>query len=313
MQSLNILPENTNMKFYSPLSPDLVRTGTIGDGSCFFHSLLHALNKDNYIVSSPEIRKNIIKKYRQNIGKMITHDLWQSLSNGEVAKIPFTIIFNTILEIFYNIVINFDKYVEIGVSDPSLIFVYENFFLKDSIELYKIFIEYVSLDDFEKYILPESIEPSNITQIISNINNNTRRFLSDKIMESQYKPDNNIIRSLFEIVIFFVSKIGHASFQLAYDEFKNKITNTCSWVDNFTIGLIMDYFDKDIYIIDGSTRNAYNIGGCENYHHRDSIVILWINESHYEIIGSIQPNNSIKRIFDSDDQLIQKLYKNICK
>ena len=45
---LKILPVDKTVVFWSPIEGDdvLIRTGTIPDGSCFFHSLLHAYSKE---------------------------------------------------------------------------------------------------------------------------------------------------------------------------------------------------------------------------------------------------------------------------
>ena len=43
-ENLQLLPVNKTVVFYSPVEGKdvLVRTGTIGEGSCFYHALLHA-------------------------------------------------------------------------------------------------------------------------------------------------------------------------------------------------------------------------------------------------------------------------------
>ena len=72
LSTLNILPVNRTVVFYSPLQDKdvLVRTGTIADGSCFFHSILHAYSKD-YISMSTEDRIKYVKKLRVSMSKKV--------------------------------------------------------------------------------------------------------------------------------------------------------------------------------------------------------------------------------------------------
>ena len=49
-------------KFDTPLYKNVVRTGTVGDGSCLFHAILKGLDPDYSALSVSEKRKYIKKK-----------------------------------------------------------------------------------------------------------------------------------------------------------------------------------------------------------------------------------------------------------
>ena len=102
LDTLTILPVNKTVVFYSPIEGKdvLVRTGTIAEGSCFFHALLHAYSKD-YISMNENGRMKFVKKLRSSIAVKIDKSKWESLSNGLIAKISFQENVNIILSDFY--------------------------------------------------------------------------------------------------------------------------------------------------------------------------------------------------------------------
>ena len=67
LETLRLLPVNKTVVFYSPIEGNdvLVRTGTIAEGSCFFHSLLHAYSKE-YISMDIKVRMKFVKKLRSS-------------------------------------------------------------------------------------------------------------------------------------------------------------------------------------------------------------------------------------------------------
>lgn len=55
------------------------RLGTIGDGSCFFHSVCYALNYKGYCKKPRESRQAIASKLRCNVGDKLTPDVFEAL------------------------------------------------------------------------------------------------------------------------------------------------------------------------------------------------------------------------------------------
>lgn len=94
-----------------------------------------------------------------------------------------------------------------------------------------------------------------------------------------------------------------------YVEYKRSLKSVGESIDSFNIQTISDYFNRDIYFIDGKNRMPYNNSSTtENFHRRKSIIILWVNDNHYEVIGRLIKDNRIQREFDHDDPLVKKIY-----
>ena len=73
-------------RYSSLLFPEGVwRIGTISDGSCFFHSILTAINKSYRSLKNRPNRIQKITDVRETIAGKITRDSWEKLQNGEPA------------------------------------------------------------------------------------------------------------------------------------------------------------------------------------------------------------------------------------
>ena len=85
-----MLPVNKSVVFNSPLEGDdvLVRTGTIAEGSCFLHSLLHAYSKE-YISLNIKGRMEFVRRFRASLASKIDREDWEKMGGGIIAKVPF--------------------------------------------------------------------------------------------------------------------------------------------------------------------------------------------------------------------------------
>lgn len=63
-----------------------IRIGTIADGSCFFHSILTAID-DEYLQMNKIERKKRIKEFRQDLSSYFTQDEYDKLANGNIASL----------------------------------------------------------------------------------------------------------------------------------------------------------------------------------------------------------------------------------
>jgi hypothetical protein len=78
-------------------------------------------------------------------------------------------------------------------------------------------------------------------------------------------------------------------------------------VDSTTIGLISNYFDRDLYFIDGRTRLPYQNASYNNIKNRKSLIIMWTSGVHYEIVGRLKPDSRIARDFEFYDPLVMRI------
>lgn len=85
MRSLNT---DENYFLNSEIDSNLIRTGTLGEGTCFFHSILKAIDP-RYNISSEEEKMKIAKKLRRSISDSVTLETYKKVSDGLLLKISF--------------------------------------------------------------------------------------------------------------------------------------------------------------------------------------------------------------------------------
>jgi hypothetical protein len=303
MDKLTIVPVNKTVVFYSPIEGDdtMVRTGTTGDGSCMFHSVLHAHSKE-YTGMDKHDRSKMVRQLRASMAGNVDEESWQELGGGLIAKIPFQEILLRQLTAFY-------RFVNTGQKPRSrdtqkLIDILE----RENIETYKIFTEFIDLDDLEKTILPEAYNQSEdgivdncCTSVIAKCLKHTNKRCSELHLAGEQK------KKVCKLVTNTMNIITDYSRKTSFKKYVAGLKAVGEDVDSFTIGLISDRFDRDIYFLDGDTRLPYRDASHENLQGRKSIIIIWIGGIHYEIVGRLLHGNRIQREFEPGDHLIQKL------
>jgi len=81
--TLQHLPDWLQCKLFPPsvLSEDVLRGGTHGDGTCFFHSVAYATNVDGYVGSNLPRRQQIGQKFRCDFQASMSQKTWDSIAN----------------------------------------------------------------------------------------------------------------------------------------------------------------------------------------------------------------------------------------
>ena len=290
-----ILPVNKSVTFYTPLKK-IVRTGTIGEGSCLVHSILRAIDKQ-YIKLSVSERMEYVKNMRKKFGKITKVD-WENMSNGLVAVISYQENFLLLLSTFYIIVKNYDKFKN-KIKNTYINNIIHKLSINKLLLPYTYITNHIPIDIFEKKILPESYKKTEnkpILHIKLEIVNQTLIYLNE-VGVKDYEDD------LREMLLV----ISDQAENLSYDNYINKISDKSSFMDTTNIELLSNKFDRDIYFIDGNTRIPYRGLGEENIRNRKSLIIIWVNKVHYEIGGVLLHNNKIQRDFDPTHPLILKI------
>ena len=95
--------------------------------------------------------------------------------------------------------------------------------------------------------------------------------------------------------------------ELSLDNMKKHLGSN-AFVDNRFNEFISNVFNKDIYILNQDTKDVYKAGVEGNllYRNRESIVIIWCNQNHFDLVGIIEENR-IRTLFDPNHPLIQKI------
>ena len=124
---------------------------------------------------------------------------------------------------------------------------------------------------------------------------------------------------LFISVFYYIYNISEQS---AFNAYKKTLENSNEWISYEKISLLSDYFKRDVYIINYKNGLPYNIGGTECYKKRMSVVLLNINNKHFESIAILSEKENhitgeiqrmIKRQFEHENnEYIQKLFYFLC-
>jgi mRNA (guanine-N7-)-methyltransferase len=271
-KTLNNLNANDIELFENTYSKNLVRIGTIGDGSCLFHALF-TCNSKQYRISSKLIRKEVVSEFRRLLSESIDINYWRTLGNNSISLFVLT----------QKLINDFSK-----VMDKKEYDKYKEEFKRAT----------------DKLINTEFENTISLIDEISNVFKNT------SIYELIRK---NCIKAEIDLFNKFTSDLSDCKEYIG--------PNTRSKLDLFSF--ISDTFKLDIYILYDKTRLVYKQGdNCnDRYKKRQSIILLYINDSHYEAIGLKNSEDkvedldieNINYILEYDNPTILKLYDSLCE
>lgn len=151
--------------------------------------------------------------------------------------------------------------------------------------------------DIHKQLIKEVFE-SNLNYKATSLEETKKDFYISKY--------NELIDSIFEI-----------SIQESYEKYKKSISQPYTWVGNELIELVSNYLDINIFIISNESKIYKWSFGNPYYDDRDSVIIAWINESHYESVAFTYPDKTVrraKRKFNKDHPIVKffkYLYMNL--
>ena len=306
-RKLKMLPVNKSVVFFSPVEGEdvLVRTGTISEGSCFFHALLHAYSKD-YATMDRKGRMRFVRRLRANMAGKLDQESWEEMGNGIISKVPFQ-------ENVLDILVNFYRFVD-GNKEArgrSTRRVIKKLVSKSTGELnaYQSILELVPLREFEQKILPSSYsqtDGSRIDACCDVIKEKTCAYL-DKCPEMKSLPADN---STFiqEAMKRLIDAVTAEAIDSAFKAYVKGLERVSEEVDGFTIDFISERFKRDIYFLDGKSRLPYNnFPTSENLKGRKSMILIWVGDNHYEVVGRLLPGNRIQREFPHDDVLVERI------
>ena len=294
-------------KFQTPLYKNVVRTGTVGDGSCLFHAILKGV--DSEYSDLPESKKRkYIKKFRQDLAQNITIEYYKHQLNV-VSRLNLDLELTEFFEVFY-------KFIE----DPSP-------FLKGEKNL---FSKIISNNTIAYQIITTVIPLSGIVEIRDlksvsgafDVDEYTQKLYEEILIAftrdiKEFDIDDGKIEICQEKIKEIIFQVCDYLIQKEFDEYIRDLTNVSEWGGDYMLRLISYNMDIDIYFIDIHTKQLYN-RGCDDVisGKRRAVVIGWIDDSHFESIG-VSPSgkpSDIQRVFEPDHPFIQTLRDlSICK
>lgn len=300
---------------------NIIRTGTIADGSCFFHALLHSLKPEYHTLKKDELKQEYVKKIRYDISSSITYEQWKQMNNSYLSLISTS-------KYFWCIITNYVQYVNEQSYHNSLQSFFEQFNTSISKKIFEIITtELIQKSIEHTYNQYEQVKRQNIkkTTFLDTLNSNMFTLFNNTLSDTEKKYNITINSSKRTIYSNYfstlITKIYQYSEQKCYNNYINNLSRCDKWINQEKMSILCDYFNIDIYILDGNNKHLlpYNIGGTELYQKRKSIIILYLNNNHFECIGTyvnitVDGKKKPKAIrqFSHTQPLIQKLYTFLC-
>jgi hypothetical protein len=237
----------------------------------------------------------------------VNRDTWEEMGAGLIAKIPFQENVNYTLINLYRFFDNDSRARGRTTKNVLRKLIGED---EEKLKLYNIITELIPLVDFEQKILPDAYENSEdgkISDCCDEIVSVTMEYLNDKKeLKSIQKDRSEYIK---HIIREFLEEILSECEKHSFKKFVKGLENSSEDIDSYTIELISNRFKRDIYFLNSEDRIPYNNSSTmETLSGRKSIILLWVNGNHYEIVGRLLPGNRIQREFSHNDPLIQKMY-----
>lgn len=237
----SLIPSKT-VVFKTDLYPNLVRTGVIGDGSCFFHAACFSLY-DEYRSLTDDKKIKYVKDLRKNISESITLEKYKNIGQGELFRLQFLTSFRNIL-----------------LSMP------------------------IDKKEWDTHVLPTLSNQWKTTE------------LSD-LLHILEKTKTGLTPKTLHTITLKVETLCWKSFQTHLQR---------AWVDEYCIEVVADYLRCNFYFIESNTRELYRTSTTiEKY--RKNIILLWINDTHYESVGEMYRENIVRRVFTNRDKCIVHL------
>ena len=308
------LKSGENARLKTSFYPDLIRTGTVGDGSCFFHAVLTSISA-KYRQKSNSKKRELVKKTRQKIANDVTIDDWKQFGDSYVAFMPTFMNIRSYFEDVYKYLKKPDKLT--GVNSKIKTILNKTLF-KECLSHYTLISEILPLQELENEVFPHANSEcekntNNLDKCLKIIKKICVSFFKEKMhMVGKEQLSSKKIKYFVNRFSDLTNVIVNQALQDAFNEFKHKLSDCSEWVDNFLIEFLSDFFKIDIYFIDGNTLLPYKLGPC-HYKKRHSVVILWYSRTHYESISVINDKRQATRSFSFDHPLIQKLYTYLCE
>jgi len=179
---MNILEPNQTVRFITSIynNSELVRTGTIADGSCLLHGILHATSL-KYRNGDIDKRKRIITEFRKTLADSVTRDQWLKLNGGCMARISFSIEYRRLIDQYYHEPNDIDKFVQNVIS-------------KDIVE--KVFEKYVNEKDI--YMINSKITSTLLAYMKNKLNDVKNNSKVDALLQKVEGTFNIMFQTAIE-------------------------------------------------------------------------------------------------------------------
>ena len=260
-----------------------VRTTSYSDGNCFFHSLLRAIDSKYRKHTDYQEALNLVQKFRDDIAEWVTFDRLRQLGSGEQYRILFL---NELNQIFN-----------------------QNYFSEQVEKVYQDIIHRILTPDIiEKEILPQSLNSQGSENFYVCFCKIASEYVKNKLKNIDNRRLNLICSKVSDYFIEIFQQAHHNTLV----NFKNKLKTNGEFTDALQMECIAQYTGYNFIFINEENENHEMYSGQTHVVSFDEtkkvLLFLWLNENHFEIIGELEPNKFVSRIFDPQDQLIQDFF-----
>jgi hypothetical protein len=291
MNDFNYLPFNKNFGYKSPISDDICRTGTVKDDciSSFLNAVLCGCSVKFNTLRNDDEKIEKIKEFKEIIIKQLDE--------------KFKNYFLELKDIFFEKLEVIFEFIENENYDEEYSFTSE---IKSNIELYKIIIGLITIDDYVKIV----------KKALRNCTDNKFKTFRHNIMIETIKfiDYEDILEDVDEDKVKYIKKNVCYFIDLVLDDIKIEEPQIPDIVTFEIINLASKFFDNcDIYFVDWDTKLPKLIDGYKHSNNDKSIILLTFNNnSHFEIIGKTvsvdsDKKHKIKREFMPFDDIIKSI------
>lgn len=284
---------------------NIIRTGTVAEGSCFFHSVLKALNLDGYSKMNESNKLKYMKELRNKLSDSITIDQYKNnLIN--ISSLRLSIELNDFLGILYDFVQEPIKYfTNCKDSDEFLAGIFE-----DNIKVFKLINSVLEKNDFNNIINNPKITSSNdIDTYIKNFG----IVLYDLLVKEINEVGANVPQDKLNICKIQINKFSKNMFNFIvndqFQKYKQELKQTNEWASDVMFGLLADYLNIDIYFININSKKVIAYDHVSKGD-RPSVIVGWINQGHFENIA-VNEDVGIRRLFDPNHPFILSIKEKI--
>ena len=277
---LRALPNGTSAVLKSTLvdelpSYKLVRTGTIGDGDCFFYSVMQA-TVPGYKNLTKEKQVQLVSQYRQGLN--VSQEEWATIWNGNFSRVGQAE--------FPGFDTRFWNYLNDDISG----FMARRNNIENAVGKYGI-------ENFLRQMGERKYANLNLKAFVVEIKKEFPRYIrNENYREKALEQLNDIIQ---------------LSIDQAYQSFISLVKTCGQWVGQEVLEIVGKNKNIDIYILNDVNGSPYPTE-CKHIKNRKSIILLFQGGNHYECVGRQLENGTIQREFEPNDPLIRLIQEKIC-
>ena len=271
------------------------RIGSIADGSCFFHSILTAINKNYRNIKNLEERSSKVEEVRNVISKKITLNTWENLQNGEPAHFSFLQQINDFEGVVVKVLKNSSKY----KNSKSRKWIIDSITHVNSEIIINTVLgdSFFDMNDFSNtcstkngYITMSKCEDVFVKMQLKVYIKKIEKKL--KKLTAKYNS-GDIEASVLDYKVLLENVASNAK-KSALLALTTHFANPSEWIGTEYLEFLSNQFNTNIFIINGVDGIPYRQGDTTIIKDgRSNIFLLNVGESHYETLG-FEINNSDK-------------------